>query len=221
MRNEVIDRIASRTDEVALMLSLGKDSLVLLDLMYPRFKRVVCVFMYFVKGLSHIQRYIDYVKVRYPRIEFVELPHWNLTYLLKSGMYCPPQNVKLMKLRDVIEGVKRKYGVEYVFLGMKKADSLNRRLMLKTYEPTYENNGLVYPLADWTQKMELTYMRQRRLPEPIRYSLKASSGVGFNRECFTWLEKNCPKDLEKIYEVFPLSRVILFRESYGRTTENI
>ena len=116
-----------------------------------------------------------------------------------------------MKLRDVVESVKRKYGIEYVFLGMKKADSLNRRLMLKGYEPTYENKGLVYPLADWTQKEVLTYMRQHRLPEPIRYSLKASSGVGFNEDCFLWLRENCPQDLERIYQVFPLSRIILFQ----------
>lgn len=37
---------------------------------------------------------------------------------------------------------------------MKKADGMNRRLMLKGYEANgYENNGLCYPLADYTQKM--------------------------------------------------------------------
>ena len=37
---------------------------------------------------------------------------------------------------------------------MKKADGMNRNLMLKGYESNeYENNGLVYPLASWTQKM--------------------------------------------------------------------
>ena len=208
---EVIDNIASKTDECILFLSLGKDSLVLLDLIYPKFKRVVCVFMYFVKGLSHIQRYAGFVKARYPNIEFVEVPHWTLTYLFRGGVYCEPRKVKVMKLRDVVDSVKRKYGIEYVFLGMKKADSLNRRLMLKGYEPTYENKGLVYPLADWTQKEVLTYMRQHHLPAPVRYSLKAAGGVGFNEECFLWLRENCPQDLEKIYQVFPLSRIILFQ----------
>lgn len=48
-----IDRIGQQTDTALLFCSLGKDSLVLLDLLYPRFRRVVCVFMYFVKGLEH------------------------------------------------------------------------------------------------------------------------------------------------------------------------
>ena len=86
-----------------------------------------------------------------------------------------------------------------------------RRLMLKGYEANgYENNGLCYPLADYTQKEVLAYMRQHNLPQPIRYSLKASNGVGFSLDCFLWLRKNYPQDLERIYQVFPMSRRILF-----------
>ncbi len=48
---------------------------------------------------------------------------------------------------------------------------------------------MVYPLADWTQKDILAYMRQYNLPEPVRYSLKASSGVGFNLDCMLWLKR--------------------------------
>lgn len=94
---------------------------------------------------------------------------------------------------------------------MKKADGMNRRLMLRGYEANgYENNGMCYPLADWTQKDILAYMKQNGLPEPVRYSLKASNGVGFSLDCFLWLRENYPQDLERIYQVFPMSRRILF-----------
>lgn len=209
---ESIDAIRQKSDSAILFLSLGKDSLVLLDLIYPRFKRIVCVFMYFVKGLDHIERWIGWVKAKYPRIEFVQMPHWNLTYILRGGMYCVPNpDVKLLKLADVVKAMRKKYGIEYVFLGMKKADGMNRNLMLKEYEAQgYENNGLVYPLAEWTQKEILAYMRQKKLPQPVRYSLKASSGVGFNTDCFLWLRKHYPQDLQKIYEVFPMSERVLW-----------
>lgn len=188
------------------MCSLGKDSLVTLDLIYPKFKRIVCAFMYFVKGLEHIDRWIGWVKAKYPRIEFVEIPHWNLTYILKYGLYAIAQpKVKALKLADVVRGLRVKYDIYYTFLGMKKADGMNRNLMLKTYEDkNYINAGLVYPLADWNQKQVLAYMKQHRLPEPVRYSLKASSGIGFNTDCLTWLEKHFPQDLQKIYQTFPL-----------------
>lgn len=168
--------------------------------------------MYFVKGLEHIERWIGFVKARYPNIEFVQYPHWTLSYILRGGTYCVPNpNIKLLKLADVIKSVRLTYGINYVFLGMKKADGMNRRLMLKTYEANmYENNGLVYPLADWTQKEVLAYMQQHKLPQPVRYSLKASSGIGFNADCLLWLRENFPQDLQKIYRAFPASERVLF-----------
>ena len=207
-----INAIREKSDSVMLFCSLGKDSLVLLDLIYPRFERIVCVFMYFVKDLEHIDRWINWVKAKYPKIEFIQIPHWNLTYILRGGLYCVPNpKVKLLKLKDVIESMRLKYGIEYTFLGMKKADGMNRRLMLKGYEANeYENNGLCYPLADWNQKDILSYMKQHNLPEPVRYSLKASSGVGFNIDCMLWLQKNYPQDLERIYKVFPMAERILW-----------
>lgn len=207
-----IDLVRQKTDEVLLFLSLGKDSLALLDMIYPKFERIVCVFMYFIKGLEHIERWVGWVKARYPKIEFVQVPHWNLTYILRGGMYCVPNTrVKLLKLADVVKAMQLKYGIHYAFLGMKKADGMNRRLMLKGYEANgYENNGMCYPLADYTQKEVLAYMRQHNLPQPIRYSLKASNGVGFSLDCFLWLRENYPQDLERIYQVFPMSRRILF-----------
>ena len=207
-----IDRVCSVTDSAMLFCSFGKDSLVLLDLLYPRFKRILCVFMYFVKDLEHINRWIRWAQAKYPNAEFVQVPHWNLTYILRSGLYCVANpKVKTMKLADVVKAMRLKYGIGYCFLGMKKADGMNRRLMLKGYEDSYyENAGLVYPLADWTQKDILAYMRQHNLPEPIRYSLKASSGVGFNEDCLLWMRENYPQDLQKIYKVFPMAERVLF-----------
>ena len=99
---------------------------------------------------------------------------------------------------------------------MKKADGMNRRLMLNTYAAAhYTNKGMCYPLADWTQKEILAYMEQHRLPEPIRYGKKASNGVGFNLDCFLWLEQNAPDDLAKIYQVFPMSQRILYEYHYN------
>ncbi len=215
--NQYIDLIREKSSEAILFCSFGKDSLVLLDLIYPKFDRIVCVFMYFVPGLEHIERWVKWTKAKYPKIELAQVPHWNLTYILRSGMYCVPNpKVKLLKLADVVESMRLKSNIDYVFLGMKKADGMNRRLMLNGYKANgYENNGLCYPLADWTQKEILAYMKLKGLPEAVRYSKNASGGVGFNLECFLWLEKNFPEDLDKIYRVFPMSRRILFEYYHG------
>lgn len=217
-----IAAVRQKSDSCILFCSLGKDSLVLLDMLCTHFERVVCVFMYFVEGLDHIGRWIGWVKAKYPKIEFVQVPHWNLTYILRSGMYCVAQpDVKLLKLADVVKAMRMRYGIHHVFLGMKKADGMNRRLMLQGYEQHgYENNGLVYPLAEWTQKDILAYMRQKKLPQPVRYSLKASNGVGFNLDCFLWLRENYPQDLERIYKTFPFSRRILWEYDQQQNTKD-
>lgn len=215
--DSVLDAIAEvrrQTSSAVVFVSFGKDSLALLDILYPRFERLVCVFMYFVKGLEHIDRYLRYCQIRYPRTEWLQVPHWNLSYVRRSGMYCVPEpEVRLRKLADVIAEVREATGLEWAFLGMKKADSLNRRLMLMQYESShYTNNGVCYPLAEMTNKDVLAYLRAHKLPAPVSYGKGASNGLGFNLDCFRWLRENYPGDLERVYEVFPLSKRILFED---------
>lgn len=135
-------------------------------------------------------------------------------------MFCVPRpKQRLMKLADVVKAIRLKYNLHYAFLGMKKADSVNRRLMLKGYEANlYENKGMVYPLADWTQKDILAYMKQKNLPMPIRYSKNASGGVGFNLECYLWMREYAPSDLEKVLKAFPMSERILFEYDNQQTS---
>lgn len=215
--HDTIRFVREQTDECLVFNSCGKDSLVTLDLVAPYFRRVVCVFMYFVPGLEHIEKFLSFSLRRYRNVEVLQLPHWNLSYVKRGGMYCiPDPKQKLLKLRNVIDQAREQTGINPVFLGMKKADSMNRRLMLNTYEAAhYTNGGMAYPLATWTQKEVLAYMQQKRLPMPVRYGKNASNGIGFNLDCFLWMEKNAPADLRRMYEAFPLSQRILFEYHYN------
>lgn len=211
-----INIIREKSDTCVLFNSFGKDSLVVLDLVAKRFKRVICVFMYFVPHLDHIDRFIHQCICRYDNVEVLQMPHWNLSYVRRGGMYCEANSKeKLLKLRDAVDKACSHIGCPYVFLGMKKADSMNRRLMLNGYESQhYINGNWGYPLATWTQKEVLAYMKQHHLPSPVRYGTNASNGVGFNIDCFLWMREHAPQDLEKMYEYFPQSRRILFEYDY-------
>lgn len=204
---EVIASVSHKTDRAILFFSAGKDSIVLLDLMAPYFREIVCVFMYFVKDLEHINKYLKWAEEKY-KCKMIQVPHWNLTYLLRSGTYCVPNpKVKLMKLSDVDRSIKLQTGIDYSFFGMKKADSLNRRLMMMSSGSVIGDK--VYPLSEMTNKEVLAYMKQRKLPMPVRYSDKPSGGMGFNAECYRWMKKNAPGDLAKVLSAFPLSEKIL------------
>ena len=210
---EVIATIGRKTDRAILFYSCGKDSEVLLDLMAPYFKEIVCVFMYFVKGLDHIENNLRSVKSRYPNVKVMQVPHWTLTRVLRCGMYCVPNpDIKLLSLKDIDESVRMRTGIQYSFYGMKQSDGLNRRLMLRGYEnEAISKTNKVYPLTQWKKADVISYVRTRNLPEPIAYNKNKSQGLTFIPEVFDFLRQNYPQDLERIYQVFPLSRSILLR----------
>ena len=193
----------------------------MLDLMAPHFKEIVCVFMFFVDGLSHVERYLNWAKRKYPNITILKVPHWNLTYILRSGTFCVPNpSVKLLKLADIDEAIRLKTGIEYSFFGMKKSDSLNRRLMLNSYGAIpISNTNKIYPLASFTNKEILAYIKMKNLPNPVRYSKNASGGLGFNLECFLWMKDNAPEDLQKILKAFPMSEVLLYKYKNNQLDE--
>ena len=83
---DIIGIMSQRTDSILLMHSLsGKDSIALLDLCYPHFKRIVCVFMYMLPDLDHLKPYHRYAQVKYPRCEWLQVPHYALYSYIKTG----------------------------------------------------------------------------------------------------------------------------------------
>lgn len=168
--------------------------------------------MYFVAGLNHINKYVDYSCKKYKNVTPIFKEHWQMSYVKNSGLYCLPNfDVKLKKLSDIDNEIRQETGVNYTFYGMKKNDSLNRNLMLSGYENYISPKNKVYPLAPFSNKDILAYIRMKRLPLPITYSKnKASQGMIFNEDVFLYLRKHYPDDLHKIYKEYPLSQKILF-----------
>ncbi len=211
---QVISTVSKQTNRAILFYSAGKDSIALLDLLSKEFDEVVCVFMYFVKGLDHVEIYLKDIEARYPNVRIIQKPHWNLTYIHKSGSYCiPDKSVKLKKLKDIDNEVRVETGIEWSFFGMKKADSLHRRVMLMGYEleGINEKTKKAYPLSLWKNGEVLAYIKSRNLPSPIIYGKKASNGIGFNVECLLFLRERFPQDYAKIIAAYPMSEVILYQ----------
>ncbi|WP_288896905.1 phosphoadenosine phosphosulfate reductase family protein [uncultured Capnocytophaga sp.] len=215
----VIDTVRKKTNRVLLFYSCGKDSIALLHWCAKNFSEVVCVFMYFVKDLEHINKFINFSKKQYPNISFIQRPHYALTYINKSGLFCTPQNTRILKLSDIIQSVRIETQIEYVFLGMKQSDSMNRRIMLRQYElQAISPTNLVYPFSLWKDKDVLRYISNNRLPKPIQYSNKKSNGITFDLDVYLYLREHYPNDLQKILDVYPLSEKILF--DYDQKNKN-
>ena len=94
----IIKQIAGQTDKVILFHSAsGKDSIALLDLLHPYFNKIVCVYMYVVKDLEHINRYISYAQNKYPKARFIQVPHYAVYSYIKTGFMGCAKNPKQKK----------------------------------------------------------------------------------------------------------------------------
>lgn len=221
----IIEDIARRTDAVILFHSAsGKDSICLCDLLAKRFKRVVCVYMYVVKGLTSQERYISYATTKYPNVEFVQIPHYAWFSMVKRGyMGCAARpDLKLHTLADLTELVRGRTGLWWSFFGFKQNDSLNRRCMLRTYEKEAicEKTGKVYPLSSYSNKDVLRYIRAEGLMPPERYDNKQSGGVDISEVRYLlYLRDKFPNDLKKVISAFPLCERLLFEHDHKNNLE--
>lgn len=140
---DCIKRIAEQTDKILLFHSAtGKDSIVMLDLCAPFFKEIVCVYMWVVPNLACNTRYIKWAEATYPNARFLRtssgygVPHFNVSTYKKYGyLGCktdPKQ--KLHNLVSTTDIARERTGIQYACYGMKEADSLQRRVFLRTYD---------------------------------------------------------------------------------------
>lgn len=144
---DIIKRVAEQTDRILLFHSAtGKDSIVMLDLCAPYFKEIVCVFMYVVPNLQCVNRYIRWAESTYPNARFIQCPHFNVSSYVKYGYLGCATNPKqkLLSLANITDIAREKTGIQWAFFGMKEADSLNRRVFLRTYNVRiWQRNNVV------------------------------------------------------------------------------
>lgn len=217
---EIINKVAKSSERAILFHSgSGKDSIALLDLLSPRFKEVVCVYMYVVRDLSHINRYINYSINKYPNVKFIQIPHFAVYSYIKNsymGHECNPDQ-KLYSMDKLTELVREKYNIEWAFFGFKMSDSLNRRCMLKTYDMNAinEKTKKCYPLSEYKNKEILNYIKKEDLVRPEKYGKSQSSGTDISDiNYLLFLRNKYPSDLNKVLTEYPLAERLLFEYDY-------
>lgn len=219
-----IKKIASLTDRAILFHSAsGKDSIALLDLMHPHFKEIVCVFMYTVKDMEHIGRYISWATNRYSNAHFVQIPHYSVFSYIKVGFMGCTKNPKQRKytLEQLTDEVRNRTGIDWAFFGFKQSDSLNRRLMLRGYEDEAINRKTMkcYPLSKYKNADILRYIDDHYLIHPEKYGGEhQSAGCDITDiNYLLYLRQNFPNDLQRLLNAYPLAERILFDNDNKQT----
>ena len=213
----VIKAVASITDRAVLFHSAsGKDSIALLNLMHPYFREIVCVYMYTVKDMQHINRYIGWAQRRYPNARFIQIPHYSVYSYIKVGFLGCKHNPKQKKytLQQLTDAVRERLGIEWAFFGFKQSDSLNRRLMLRGYtdEAICEKTKKCYPLSTYKNADVLRYIEDNNLIKPETYGGEhQSAGCDITDiHYLLYLRERFPLDLRRLFATYPLAERILF-----------
>lgn len=224
---KAIAEVAQQTDKIILFHSgSGKDSIALLDLCAPYFKEIVCVYMYVVKDLEHINRYIQWSLNKYKNVRFVQVPHYALSSYIKFGVLGCKKNEKqpYITFAKIGEIMRERLGIDWLVIGFKQSDGLNRRCMLRTYrdEAICDKTKKVYPLSKYRNVDIRHYIDANNLMKPECYGKGQSSGCAINDiDYLLWLKENFPQDLKKVLAVFPMAEHILFQYEKQREHEEL
>lgn len=222
----VIKTVASITGKAVLFSSAsGKDSIALLDMMHPYFKEIVCVYMYTVKDMQHINRYIGWAQRRYPKARFIQIPHYSVYSYIKVGFLGCKKNPKQKKytLQQLTDCVRERFGVEWAFFGFKQSDSLNRRLMLRGYtdEAICEKTKKCYPLSTYKNADVLHYIEEHDLIRPETYGEHQSAGTDITDiNYLLYLRERFPADLQRLFNAYPMAERILFNYDNSKDEED-
>lgn len=171
--------------------------------------------MYMVKDLEHINKYIVYAKNKYPKIKFIQVPHYVLSQYRRDGVLGCKKDLtqRVYQLNHIVNMVKKNTGIEWAIFGFKQSDSMNHRLMLRTYrdEMFSDNTKNVYPLSKYNNKDVEKYIKLKKLIPPIKYGIGQSQGTDvYNLPFLIYCKTYHPEDLKKIINDFPHCERIIF-----------
>jgi phosphoadenosine phosphosulfate reductase len=202
---KTIKTASQEIDEAVVMFSTGKDSIVTLDLCVKYLKKVVAVYLYFVKGISFRERILNHYRKRYG-IEILQYPYPDVSRIINKGMYLT-SNRKVTNLgqSDVVSYIRKQTGIEYVAFGYRINESLQRRAIVKKFS----DNGIdhkykkIYPIWDLSAKDCFNYIAREKLILPVEYQYGFRDISFYSGDSLIWLYQNYPKDYELVKRTYP------------------
>lgn len=174
-----------------------------------------------VPGLKFIERNLAYYEqffgtpiTRIPGEFFwnsvdqgIFMPHDRLEWLRKQTIY---RELDVETVRSVM---REHIGHEdaWVGVGWKRMDTIARAFAMKRKGPVDEDEGVFYPVFDWSSSDIEREVKAAGVKLPIDYELFGRSFDSFRGRFLVPIKKHFPEDYEQIKKFFPLVDLELLR----------
>jgi 3'-phosphoadenosine 5'-phosphosulfate sulfotransferase (PAPS reductase)/FAD synthetase len=205
-------------DEIIVSYSGGKDSLCVLDMCAKVFRKVVCLFLYFVEDFQYIQPQLKYPQERYG-IEVVKYPHWAYINSLRNMEYCDahPELSKYPPATpiEVYQAAMDEIGIPFLAMGAKKADSLWRKRWYSQISKSPKYSNIIFPILEWHKWDVLAYLKIHNIPIPPDETSKSrANGADLSTNFICWLHDNHPDDFKRLLKRFPYAEAVIYRRQF-------
>src|SRR5216117_3489005 len=212
---DILTRAYEKSTGVVVAFSGGKDSLCVMDLCVRTFARVEAFYMYLVPGLDVIEQQLEAARARWG-VTVRQYPHWAMHGAIRNGVFCNNHHrhdrLPEWKLHDVYALAMAETGIPFIATGAKRADSLWRRKMLKSWG---DRADVIYPCIGWNTFDILSYLRAREIPIPDGSGCTAS-GIDLTTPELLYLHDHHPAEFDRLCRYFPYARAVVYRrEWYG------
>jgi len=208
---DILNRLRDYNDEIYVMFSGGRDSLVVLHLASTIFNRVKCIYIV-VNGNTH-EKNSAYVKriTRELGVDLIVLMRRDIEFyerVVKWGWPGPRRKWCMTEFkRRPIESYFKGSSYPVVLIGTKRSDSGRRKIYV-------ENDGIVYsskwstiavrPIAHWNDEYVEKYLEENSLPKCELYEELGESGncvycpFIVSRDYYRRLYEKYPRWIKKI-----------------------
>ena len=194
--------MAEKIKSAIVFFSTGKDSVVILDLCHKFIKNIKVVSLYIVPDLEYKNKLLSIYEKKYKlNIHQFPLPDINnifIKYSMKKG--------RKLKQIDIENYIREKFDINYVVYGYKMVDSVNRAgIMNAPYvkDGIDTKNNRLFPLARWSQKEVLYYIKQNKLFLSPEYDYGFRDINEFTKESLNFIKEKFHRDYKKIIDFYP------------------
>jgi hypothetical protein len=225
---DVIKRVQQETDTIMCAFSYGKDSIATYLSVKDHFKTVIPFMRVGVPGLKFIERRIQYYEEKFGvHIYRYHEPHFYR--MIKNCVWQPPHRVPVieaMQLPDVsYEDLNALIRLDHklpkhtmLAVGVRQADSLQRRVTCKTRGAINWNTRNFWPIWDKSHQETADMIRGAGIKLPIDYLIWGTSYDGLRYFFLKEIKKHYPEDYQTILEWYPFAELEFFRRQLAGGT---